>query len=692
MTDYCRYADVFYGSGETNVFPAEGIAARWFYIKAQCGNTTPHAVLPFGKISVGAYSGGYPTGYGNHCPNFCGGVKKFSKKMKIRGFSHLHQTGTGAIAYYYNYAVVTPFSGDLSEILEFRDIKNEYAVPGFYSVSLSDIKASLTATDDVAFHKYEFSGDSSKVAVDFSNDGLLKEFGTYHGFAKDAYIKRTEQNTVFFSGILSGIKLYFCVKAEGENVSSSLFTDTKLREEKEITISDTEKSFGGVFTSDSDTIYIKVSYSTIGFEEAEKAVDCCTASFEETKKSAYDKWNKYLSAFKIETSDDTLREKFYSNLYHSLIKPCILTGENVLGVKGDVVTDLGTFWDQYKTLLPLIYMTYKDEGRKIADAIINISCTLGKVSCSFGLTDKLPCEQQAKMLGVITLCDAYHMGLCSKEDIDECVNRELQRDDYKVFLETGLFERYTHILDVTDACLDVAEITDNEELKNTLPAIAKGWAKAYDSDALMSQNSPYYEGDRYTYSFRLQNNMEERVALAGGKEKFASMLDSFFGFGKEKVEPVTALENAGAIIKERACHRFEGFNNECDMETPFSYIFAGRHDRLCEIVTAACRDSYLTGRNGLPGNNDSGGLSSCFVYMALGIFPWAGRGKFLIGCPQIDKAEISLSNGKTLKIETQKKSPSDYIVREVYFKDKKITDFTIDAEELLGGGVLKIIF
>lgn len=56
--DLCKYVDVFYG--ETDHFSEDGLASKWFYIKGLCGNTSPHAVLSFGKMSVGAYSGGYP--------------------------------------------------------------------------------------------------------------------------------------------------------------------------------------------------------------------------------------------------------------------------------------------------------------------------------------------------------------------------------------------------------------------------------------------------------------------------------------------------------------------------------------------------------------------------------------------------------------------------------------------------------
>ena len=57
--DLCKYVDVFYGNGAVDHFAEDGLASKWFYIKALCGNTFPHAVYPFGKMSAGVYSGGY---------------------------------------------------------------------------------------------------------------------------------------------------------------------------------------------------------------------------------------------------------------------------------------------------------------------------------------------------------------------------------------------------------------------------------------------------------------------------------------------------------------------------------------------------------------------------------------------------------------------------------------------------------
>jgi len=698
--DVCQYVDVFYGNGEVDHYAEEGLASKWFYIKALCGNTMPHPVLPFGRISVGAYSSAYPTGYGTHYPNSCGGIRKLYDELMIRGFSHIHHSGTGGIKYYYNYAVTCPFYGELTEIAKFHPVTEETAKPGYYTVRFNDIKAELTVNQYTALHRYTFEKDGGRLAVDFSNDGLSKMFSDrFYAFAKDAEIIRVNDSEVLFSGILSGVRLYFCVQVEGINVKSSLFAnDTEpaeaVKDGAGLIIEDTTKMFGGVFDFDGNEVLVKVSYSTLGYGEAQAQVHSTVKSFEETAAEAYAIWNQYLSAIDITTEDEQLKEKFYSNLYHSLIKPADLTGENILGVKDDVVSDFATFWDQYKTVMPLIYLLYPDMSNKIVKAIDNISRSFGKIACSFGLTDILSCESQAKMLGILSLCDAYHSGIpaVTKEMITECVKRELAREDFKSFLEDGVFERYTHIIDTTDACFAAAEIVEDEALKAQLLELAQNWRNAYDEDGLMSTKSEYYEGDRYTYSFRLQKNMDERIEAAGGKERFLQLLDDFFGFNGDSIVQIHDRPDAAKLLAEimDRYHRFEGFNNECDMETPYAYVLAGRQDKTCEIVHEGVIKSFGLGKGGLPGNNDSGGLSSCFVWNALGLFPASGRGEVLLGSPHFERAVINLSSGKQLEIQAVNVSADRYHVEKAEFNGKPVVDFRIPMQELMQGGKLTV--
>jgi putative alpha-1,2-mannosidase len=267
------------------------------------------------------------------------------------------------------------------------------------------------------------------------------------------------------------------------------------------------------------------------------------------------------------------------------------------------------------------------------------------------------------------------------------MRRELARDDYAEFLRDGYFTRYTHILDVTDACLNVAKITQDESFQKRLLQIAPFWKNAYAEDGLMSSDSAYYEGDRYTYSFRLQRNMDERMRLCGGKKNFALFLDRFFGFQGERVKQITHI-GAFEEIHRTHHHRFEGFNNECDMETPYVYIYADRHDRLCEIIHECVSRSFGEGKGGLPGNNDSGGLSSMLVWNTLGLFPVSGGGEFLIGSPQIEGARIALSSNAHLYIKVHRESPEEIYVKEVKWNGKRIEDYRISVSEIMKGGTL----
>ena len=687
--DLCKFVDVFYGNGEVDHFSNDGLSSKWFYIKALCGNTIPHPVLPFGKISVGPYSGGFPTGYGTHYPNSCGGIKKLSEKNQARGFSHLHQSGTGGIGFYYNYAIVTPFYNDDTTIGNYYELKNEFAVPGYYCADFNYVHCQLTVNESVAYHKYTFEKECGKLAIDFSNDGLSKQFEKkFYGFVSDAEVLLHSNDTVLFSGVLSGVKLYFAVKAEGNGVKPHLLGNV---DSMNGCVKTPENRFGAVFEFEGKEILVKVSYSTIGYANAVNNIDSSQKDFHQTKKEAYDIWNSFLSVIDIDTDNEEFKKLFYSNLYHSLIKPADMTGEKILGIENDVVVDFATFWDQYKTVFPLIFTFYPEMGKKVVAAIKNISKKLDRIPNNLGLSNKFTCEEQAKMLGIYALCDAYYAGISGLEanEIDECVKRELKQEDFKSFLENGFFKRYTHILDVTDACMDVSTITKDSEFKKLLVTLSENWKNAYDTDGLMSENSRYYEGDRYTYSFRLQKNMQERIAYAGGKEKFTELLDNFFGFFGESIKQITYVDADEEISKTRY-HRFEGFNNECDMETPYAYIFSDRHDRTCDIVHEALTKSYRLGKGGLPGNNDSGGLSSCFVWNALGLFPISGAGYFLVGSPHIKKAVMTLSNGKILEIEVNNLSEENYYVESVCFNGIPVENYIIETNKIMQGG--KILF
>ena len=87
------------------------------------------------------------------------------------------------------------------------------------------------------------------------------------------------------------------------------------------------------------------------------------------------------------------------------------------------------------------------------------------------------------------------------------------------------------------------------------------------------------------------------------------------------------------------------------MEAPWAYHYAGRPDRTAEIVHAALTWQFGTGPGGLPGNDDSGGLSSWYVWASLGLFPVAGQNLFLVNAPAFAHAALQVGD-REFVIET----------------------------------------
>ena len=99
---------------------------------------------------------------------------------------------------------------------------------------------------------------------------------------------------------------------------------------------------------------------------------------------------------------------------------------------------------------------------------------------------------------------------------------------------------------------------------------------------------------------------------------------------------------------------------------------------------------FTTGRGGLPGNNDSGGLSSCYAWNAIGIFPVAGSDIMLIGSPIVNGARLHLHTGKTFEIKVYNNSKDNIYVRRAVLNGREITDFRFNLSDFTNGGTLEL--
>jgi putative alpha-1,2-mannosidase len=98
---------------------------------------------------------------------------------------------------------------------------------------------------------------------------------------------------------------------------------------------------------------------------------------------------------------------------------------------------------------------------------------------------------------------------------------------------------------------------------------------------------------------------------------------------------------------------------------------------------------FTTGRGGLPGNNDSGGLTSCYIWNALGLFPVAGQPVVLIGSPLFESSTLQLAD-KTFTVRRESQSPAQIYVQSATLNGKNIDRAYLAVGELMAGGTLTL--
>ena len=681
MKDYCEYVNVFQGTDEIDLPEPRGVAAAWRFIKGLCGNNTPAAALPFGRITAGLYSAGYSSGYGRLMINSHGPIRHLYERNQFRGISHLQNDGTGDIDTFYNYAVVSPFRGDLNAAHEPRDFDSERARPGYYACRdlRSMAECEVTVTRRAALHRITFSEDGGRVSVDFSNDGLYENGGHVRSEAGQARLCLVSDCEVAVTAVLHGIPVCFYAAFRGGKKPLRLWKDGVETDARALDV-EAGHRFGAVIDA-SKRVSVTLGLSPRSAEIARRDVQTNAVGFDEAASLARDEWNRALSRLDAKFDDERDYEVFYSNLYHSLVKPCDFSGESFIYDEHEFVLEFATIWDQYKTQFPLIYTLYPDMAEKIVKTMLNVAAATHKMPHTLMMCGDYEAisTTQARMLAEHSIVDAYFRGV----DFDAKRALSLMLADT---FEYNHFDEYARnvdaakhkafLIDITDACAACAKLAHeigDPDAAARFEQVAALWVGAFDENTgLLKDGEKFYEGTKWNYSFRLMHDMPARIALAGGKQAFAALADRFFGFQNPE---------------DDASCCFEGFNNETDMESPYVYHFADRHDRLSEIIHGALTYMFVSGRGGVPGNNDSGGLCSCYLWNAVGVFPVSGQDLMIIGSPRARETRFALANGRSFIV---RKHGSGIYVKAARLNGRPLDRLCFSARDMMRGGELAL--
>ncbi len=663
-------------------------------------------------VSACPYSGAYPTGYGLYEKNTEGVPRKLYDRYQASGFTHFQQSGTGAIRKYYNYFRVTPLTDPLKELGKQFRLEDEHAEPGYYSAKLggssnpSDmapgIRAELTVANKVAVHRYTFpnSGDA-RLVIDFSCGGLALQHGRTLPMRAD--LETLGPGRARGTVVMEGVPLSVHIEVDHPRLRQSLWYDCQVIGGGTRLVFDyiretTLRPFGVMFAGKveaGEQVTIKLSFSMRGVAKAEQNADAIAGmSFDEVKAQTQRVWAQHLGRVQVSGGSAEQQKTFYTALYHSFLKPCFAQDESPFWpTPGPFVFDVCTMWDIYKTQLPLMTALAPERIVQLLTALTRVCEEEGNYPIGYRMArgaDRF--FRQASALAHTTLADVNALQLpgIDWEWVLGHMERDLQRTYGEEFAEKGLVHPITHTLDLAYGYFCTAKVARalrDHTLADKLEQHSGDWENAYDPQTGLLRDSTYYEGTKHNYSFRLLHDMKKRIALSGGDEAFVAQLDDFFGFGAEPVEQLGEPPIGEELAAGYALGRFEGLNNEPDMEVPYAYYYAGRPDRAAEVVHAARTHMFGTTRGGLAGNDDSGAISSWYVWAAIGLFPVAGQNVFLISPPAFDRVEMRVGE-KTLQIQTRNLSQEVRFVERALFNGKQLNRSYLLGNELFAGGEL----
>ncbi len=293
---------------------------RWFHF-------TPGAV-PFGMVKVAPSTNAH---YGNKSGWEAVGYD--TRDTSIEGFANFHEFQIGGVVIAPSVGKLQTVPGDLdnpdSGYRSRFDKKDECATAGYYSVLLKDygVKAELTATNRVGFHRYTFpeSGESHLI-FDIGNQqgesGKVKDTQvtlTADGRIEGYVITTPEYVKKYQAG--AEVAMYFSAVLDKKPAAWGAFNASDVRAGAK------EANGAGAglyltFNTKKDeriTVKIGLSYTSIASARLNLQTEAASLGFDKAHKTAIDTWNKYLGRIQVEGSNRDDKVKFYTGLYHALL-------------------------------------------------------------------------------------------------------------------------------------------------------------------------------------------------------------------------------------------------------------------------------------------------------------------------------------------------------------------------------------
>jgi predicted alpha-1,2-mannosidase len=682
------------------------------------GNIVPGAQIPFGFVHASPDTVN---------PNTAG----YNPHENILGFSQTHVSGTGGASKYGNF-LTTPLVGNLHVNNLASPKTEEEASPGYYTVRLtrSNVKAELTATRLVVMHRYTYPKsqlshlliDVSSVVQPESGKDAIKNPHPIDCWARVIPPNRIEGSGNFVGGWnQSPYTIHF--SAEFDRPFNAFGTWRDDRIDPSTTSASNEGKVGAYATFDTTNnqkVQMKIGVSFISTEKARANLlqEIPDWAFDGVRRQAEALWESALGQIKIEGGGEEQQKIFYTSLFHSYYMPHDLTGENVWWNSAEPhYEDFYAIWDTFRTHFPLLTLIQPERQRDMVRSLIDTYVHTGwmpdsRIAGANGMTqggsnsDVVIADALAKGVMGIDYRKAYE-AMVKNAEVQSSrplyEGREISEYKQLGYVSMNYPRSASRTVEYAYDDFCIAQVAQtlgntadsqkyfqraknwmklwNDESRSIRPRYADGsWLKPFAAQHFYPDkdysywDAPFYEGGGYIYGTYVPHDVQGLINKLGGDDGFITWLDTFF------TNPPT---RDPAFDKGLYNH-----NNEPDFLAAFLYIHAGHPERTAQRVRRILATEYATGPGGLPGNDDSGAMSSWYVWAVIGLYPNAGQPFYYIGSPLFQRSTISLGGGRRFIVEARETSPSNLYVQSATLNGRTLDRAWLKHEEIASGGKL----
>ena len=627
----------------------------------------------------------------------------------VTGFSQTHVSGTGGGQKYGN-ILIQPFLGNQpSEQLRMSE---DFSL-GYYATTFENgIRTEITTSERCAFYRIHFPSNGSLFidATHYLGKNPIPDQREQQQFVGVEVEVVSDYEVRGFSRIRGGwnngdaYTVYFCL------MSDKPFSSAEDKGNATLRFSDT-------------LLNVKVGISFVSTQQAKRNISSC--DFDTQLNLLRDSWDKLLSRFDVKGTE-VQKRMFYTALYHTLIMPVDKSGENPKWRETPYYDDYYAIWDTYRSSSPLITLLDSKREVDIVNSLLNIYKREGYMPDA--RSGDCNGRTQGGSNAEVMIADAFVKGL---EGIDyeyalEAMLKDAEADpgadhekhgrgglrEYTTlgYLPYGVDRAGTRTIEYAynDYCIaEVAKGLGREDVYAHYLKQSGNWRNLWRSDYewddvkgyIMPRDAqgrwldsvpwghskvfhptiPYtpvtkvapwylpwwstffYEALSAEYSLSIPHDVPGLIEACGGAETFRKRLDLFFDRKRYNV------------------------GNEPSFLTPCLYHWIGRPDLTSDRVRQIITENYNDTPDGLPGNDDSGSMSSWLAFHMLGLYPNAGQSYYLLHVPLLPAWTLQLDNGKTL-CGTLKGKGTHF--EKVTFNGKVLEDARIEHAELMQGGEL----